>query len=845
MITVSDLPRTDMSRFLSARVFEGRTQGPARPDSRATVRGSNLGSLAENLSPVVTGPESVGNPLEATLWEERALAADLLLRDLEDAVEANPALAALLVPLARADRQPRVVRGMIRVGRDEQPQNGCARPAYDEDRAFLRGSRRRPHPHDLTGVCLAVHIGGKEDGTRTGFGLLNPNLRGLADGRAASVQANAVINTTQTGVQGMGLANGQCSFNSGPSGWVRARHVDYSKPMSKNFAATTFTDPARIRNFCIIAHIDHGKSTLADRILQLSKVVEERDMRDQYLDNMDIERERGITIKAQNVRLPWIPRSGPLEGEEIVMQMIDTPGHVDFTYEVSRALEACEGAILLVDAAQGIEAQTLANLYLAMENDLEIIPVLNKIDLPAADPEKYSLEIANIIGCEPEDVLRVSGKTGEGVEALLDKVAELVPAPTSDFGPDAPARAMIFDSIYDTYRGVVTYIRMVDGTLKPRQKVTMMSTGANHELLEVGIVSPTMHKCEGLGPGEVGYLITGVKDVRETKVGDTITWASGGAEEPLEGYADPKPMVYSGLFPISQADFPDLRDALEKLQLNDASLTYEPETSVALGFGFRCGFLGLLHMEITRDRLEREFDLDLISTAPSVTYRVVGEDGAEQIIHNPSDWPEGKLREVYEPVVKTTIIVPADFVGPTMELCQSKRGQMGGMDYLSEDRVELRYTMPLGEIIFDFFDQLKSRTKGYASLNYEDAGEQLADLVKVDVLLNGDPVDAFSAIVHRDSAQWYGNKMTKKLKELIPRQQFEVPVQASIGSKIIARENIRAMRKDVLAKCYGGDISRKRKLLEKQKAGKKRMKSLGSVSVPQEAFVAALSTDDD
>ena len=845
MITVSDLPRTDMSRFLSARVFEGRTQGPARPDSRATVRGSNLGSLAENLSPVVTGPESVGNPLEATLWEERALAADLLLRDLEDAVEANPALAALLVPLARADRQPRVVRGMIRVGRDEQPQNGCARSAYDEDRAFLRGSRRRPHPHDLTGVCLAVHIGGKEDGTRTGFGLLNPNLRGLADGRAASVQANAVINATQTGVQGMGLANGQCPFNSRPSGWVRARHVDYSKPMSKNFAATTFTDPARIRNFCIIAHIDHGKSTLADRILQLSKVVEERDMRDQYLDNMDIERERGITIKAQNVRLPWIPRSGPLEGEEIVMQMIDTPGHVDFTYEVSRALEACEGAILLVDAAQGIEAQTLANLYLAMENDLEIIPVLNKIDLPAADPEKYSLEIANIIGCEPEDVLRVSGKTGEGVEALLDKVAELVPAPTSDFGPDAPARAMIFDSIYDTYRGVVTYIRMVDGTLKPRQKVTMMSTGANHELLEVGIVSPTMHKCEGLGPGEVGYLITGVKDVRETKVGDTITWASGGAEEPLEGYADPKPMVYSGLFPISQADFPDLRDALEKLQLNDASLTYEPETSVALGFGFRCGFLGLLHMEITRDRLEREFDLDLISTAPSVTYRVVGEDGAEQIIHNPSDWPEGKLREVYEPVVKTTIIVPADFVGPTMELCQSKRGQMGGMDYLSEDRVELRYTMPLGEIIFDFFDQLKSRTKGYASLNYEDAGEQLADLVKVDVLLNGDPVDAFSAIVHRDSAQWYGNKMTKKLKELIPRQQFEVPVQASIGSKIIARENIRAMRKDVLAKCYGGDISRKRKLLEKQKAGKKRMKSLGSVSVPQEAFVAALSTDDD
>ena len=614
--------------------------------------------------------------------------------------------------------------------------------------------------------------------------------------------------------------------------------------MAKNFAETTFTDLEHIRNFCIIAHIDHGKSTLADRILQYSNVVDARDMRDQYLDNMDIERERGITIKAQNVRLPWVPRTGPHKGQEIVMQMIDTPGHVDFTYEVSRALEACEGAILLVDAAQGIEAQTLANLYLAMENDLEIIPVLNKIDLPAADPEKYSLEIAHIIGCEPEDVLRVSGKTGEGVEALLDKVVELVPPPTTDHPMDAPARAMIFDSVYDTYRGVVTYIRMIDGKLTPRQKIKMMSTGAVHELLEIGIVSPTPKKCEGLGPGEVGYLITGVKDVRQSKVGDTVTWASKGATEPLQGYEDPKPMVYSGLFPISQADFPDLRDALEKLQLNDASLTYEPETSVALGFGFRCGFLGLLHMEITRDRLEREFGLDLISTAPSVSYRVVAEDGSHTHVHNPSDWPGGKLREVWEPIVKTTIIVPSEFVGSTMELCQSKRGQMGGMDYLSEDRVELRYTMPLGEIIFDFFDALKSRTKGYASLNYEEAGEQESNLVKVDILLNGDPVDAFSAIVHRDSAQWYGNKMTKKLKELIPRQQFEVPIQAAIGSKIIARENIRAVRKDVLAKCYGGDISRKRKLLEKQKEGKKRMKSRGSVSVPQEAFVAALSTDD-
>ena len=613
--------------------------------------------------------------------------------------------------------------------------------------------------------------------------------------------------------------------------------------MTNNFAVSTLTDPARIRNFCIIAHIDHGKSTLADRILQLSNVVAARDMRDQYLDNMDIERERGITIKAQNVRLPWIPRSGEHKGQEIVLQMIDTPGHVDFSYEVSRSLDACEGAILLVDAAQGIEAQTLANLYMAMENDLEIIPVLNKIDLPNAEPEKYALEIANIIGVEPEEVLRVSGKTGEGVPELLDKVNELIPAPSSDFGVDAPARAMIFDSVYDTYRGVVTYIRMVDGKLEPRQKVRMMNTGVELDILELGVVSPTPTPVKGLGPGEVGYLITGVKDVRETKVGDTVTWAAKGADEPLTGYADPKPMVYSGLFPISQADFPALRDALQKLQLNDASLTYEPETSVALGFGFRCGFLGLLHMEITRDRLQREFDLDLISTAPSVTYRVVSEDGSERMVHNPSDWPSGKIPEVYEPIVKMTIIVPEAYVGPTMELCQTKRGQMQGMDYLSEDRVELRYVMPLGEIIFDFFDMLKSRTKGYASLNYEEAGEQEADLVKVDILLQGEPVDAFSAIVHKDNANYYGNKMTKKLKELIPRQQFEVPIQAAIGSKIISRENIRAMRKDVLSKCYGGDISRKRKLLEKQKAGKKRMKSIGSVNVPQEAFVAALSTD--
>ena len=618
----------------------------------------------------------------------------------------------------------------------------------------------------------------------------------------------------------------------------------------KNFAEETFTDPSRIRNFCIIAHIDHGKSTLADRILQLSGVVDAREMRDQYLDNMDIERERGITIKAQNVRLPWVPKTGDHVGEQMVLQMIDTPGHVDFSYEVARSLDACEGAILLVDAAQGIEAQTLANLYMAIDNDLEIIPVLNKIDLPAADPEKYALEIANIIGCEPEDVLRVSGKTGEGVPELLDRVVDLIPSPSSPSGAeatdaDAPARALIFDSVYDTYRGVVTYIRMMDGKLEPNQKVLMMNTGKTLEILEIGVVSPTMKKTKGLGPGEVGYLITGVKDVRDTRVGDTVTWASKGAEEPLEGFEEVKPMVYSGLFPVSQEDFPTLRESLEKLQLNDASLTWEPETSVALGFGFRCGFLGLLHMEITRTRLEREFDLDLISTAPSVTYRVVSEDGTEQLVHNPSDWPSGKIPEVYEPIVNMTIIVPQEFVGSTMELCQSKRGQMKNMEYLSEDRVELRYIMPLGEIIFDFFDMLKSRTKGYASLNYEEAGEQLADLVKVDILLQGEPVDAFSAIVHKDSAQWYGNKMTKKLKELIPRQQFEVPVQAAIGSKIIARENIRAMRKDVLSKCYGGDISRKRKLLEKQKAGKKRMKAIGSVTVPQEAFVAALSTDEE
>jgi GTP-binding protein LepA len=618
---------------------------------------------------------------------------------------------------------------------------------------------------------------------------------------------------------------------------LRSDHpIPHQEIPISSFADQTFTAPAQIRNFCIIAHIDHGKSTLADRMLQLTGVVADRDMRAQYLDRMDIERERGITIKAQNVRLPW-----QVDGTDYVLHLIDTPGHVDFTYEVSRALEACEGAVLLVDAAQGIEAQTLANLYLALDRDLHIIPVLNKIDLPAADPDRYAAEIAHIIGCEPEDVLRVSGKTGDGVSDLLDHVVGEVPPPTGD--ADGPTRAMIFDSVYDTYRGVVTYVRVVDGRIVPRERIKMMSTGATHELLEVGIVSPDPKPSAGLGVGEVGYLITGVKDVRQSKVGDTVTAARHGATHPLTGYREPRPMVYSGLYPVDGSDYPDLRDALERLQLNDAALSWEPETSVALGFGFRCGFLGLLHMEITRERLEREFDLDLISTSPNVVYRVVQEDDTEKVVTNPSDWPDGKMRTVYEPVVKTTIIAPSEFIGTIMELCQSRRGELGGMDYLSPERVELRYTMPLGEIIFDFFDMLKSRTRGYASLDYEEAGEQEADLVKVDILLQGEAVDAFSAIVHKDSAYAYGNKMTTKLKELIPRQQFEVPIQAAIGSKIIARENIRAIRKDVLSKCYGGDITRKRKLLEKQKEGKKRMKTIGRVEVPQEAFVAALSTD--
>lgn len=603
------------------------------------------------------------------------------------------------------------------------------------------------------------------------------------------------------------------------------------------------TEQSLIRNFCIIAHIDHGKSTLADRMLQLTGTVPDREMRAQYLDRMDIERERGITIKSQAVRMQYESPDSSEGSGEFVLNMIDTPGHVDFTYEVSRSLAACEGAVLLVDAAQGIEAQTLANLYLALENDLTVIPVLNKIDLPAAQPEKYAAELAHIIGCDASDVLHVSAKTGQGVLELLEAIVHEVAAPTGDLS--GKPRALIFDSIYDTYRGVVTYVRMVDGALDARERITMMSTGATHEALEVGVISPEPTASKSLRAGEVGYLITGVKDVRLSRVGDTITSLQRRAEKPLGGYQDPKPMVYSGLFPMDGSDYPILRDALDKLNLNDAALVFEPETSTALGFGFRCGFLGLLHLEIVRERLEREFGLDLISTAPSVVYEVAMEDGGLQVVTNPSEYPEGKVRSVSEPVVKATVIAPSEYVGAIMELCQSRRGQMLGMDYLSSDRVELRYSLPLAEIVFDFFDALKSRTRGYGSLDYEPSGQEVADLVKVDILLNGEPVDAFSAIVHRDRSYAYGIAIARKLRELIPRQQFEVPIQAAIGSRIIARETIRAIRKDVLAKCYGGDVSRKRKLLERQKEGKKRMKVVGRVEVPQEAFIATLSTDTD
>ena len=598
------------------------------------------------------------------------------------------------------------------------------------------------------------------------------------------------------------------------------------------------TNPAIIRNFSIIAHIDHGKSTLADRMLGITGVVEARNMRAQYLDRMDIERERGITIKSQAVRLPW-----QTDGQDYILNMIDTPGHVDFTYEVSRSLAACEGAVLLVDCAQGIEAQTLANLYLAMENDLTIIPVLNKIDLPAAQPEKFADELARLIGCDPSDCIKVSGKTGEGVDHLLDEIVRRIPSPVGD--ANAPARALIFDSVYDVYRGVVTYVRVVDGRLREHDQIQMFSTGIKHEMLEVGVISPEPISSKGLGVGEVGYLITGVKDVRQSRVGDTVTTANKPAQIALAGYKDPIPMVFSGLYPLDASEYPTLREALEKLQLNDAALVFEPETSAALGFGFRCGFLGLLHMEIVRERLEREANLSLISTAPNVVYHLTLEDGSEVEVTNPSEFPEGKIAEVREPIVRATILAPSEFIGSIMELCQGRRGVLQGMDYLSEDRVEIRYTLPLGEIVFDFFDNLKSRTRGYASLDYEPIGEAPGDLVKVDILLQGEKVDAFSAVIHKEKASAYGVMMTGKLRELIPRQQFEVPIQAAIGARIIARENIRAIRKDVLAKCYGGDITRKRKLLEKQKEGKKRMKMVGRVEVPQEAFIAALSTNEE
>lgn len=591
-----------------------------------------------------------------------------------------------------------------------------------------------------------------------------------------------------------------------------------------------------IRNFCIIAHIDHGKSTLADRMLQLTGIVDAREMRDQYLDRMDIERERGITIKSQAVRMPWT-----MEGQAYALNMIDTPGHVDFSYEVNRSLAACEGAILLVDATQGIEAQTLANLYMALENDLTIIPVLNKIDLPSAQPEKYAQEVASLLGVEPEECIAVSGKTGAGVPELLDRIVSEISSPEGDL--DAPSRAMIFDSVYDIYRGVVTYVRVKDGRLNPRERVAMMSTGSSHELLEIGVIAPEPKPTAGLAAGEVGYLITGVKDVRQSRVGDTVTSASRPAPAPLEGYADPKPMVFSGIYPIDGSDYPALREALDKLRLNDAALQYEPENSVALGFGFRCGFLGLLHLEIIRERIEREFDISIIATAPSVVYRVITDGGEEVTVTNPSEFPDGKVAHISEPMAKATLLTPSEYVGTLMELCQQRRGNLQGMDYLSEERVELHYDLPLAEIVTDFFDQLKSRTKGYASLDYDLEGEQEADLVKVDLLLNHEPVDAFSAIVHREKAYSYGLEMTKKLRNLIPRQQFEIPVQAAIGTRVIARETIRAVRKDVLAKCYGGDVSRKRKLLEKQKEGKKRMKTIGRVDVPQEAFVAALTSE--
>ncbi|MEY2939762.1 MAG: GTP-binding protein LepA [Actinomycetota bacterium] len=593
-------------------------------------------------------------------------------------------------------------------------------------------------------------------------------------------------------------------------------------------------DLANIRNFSIIAHIDHGKSTLSDRILEITGAVQARDMRAQYLDSMDLERERGITIKAQNVRVPW---------KNNWLHLIDTPGHVDFGYEVSRSLAACEGVVLVVDAAQGIEAQTLANCYLALENNLEIVAVLNKIDLPAADPDRYAMEIEKVLGIPAEDILRISAKTGVGVPELLDAVVERIPAPTGD--ADAPLQALIFDSQYDTYRGVVSSVRVMNGRLDSGSKLLFMQTKATHEVIEIGARMPAPTPVAELGPGEVGYLIAGIKDVGEARSGETVTLLSNPASEPLAGYRDPKPMVFCGLFPIDGDDFENLRESLQKLKLNDASITYEPESSGALGFGFRCGFLGLLHMEIVKERLEREFNLALIATAPSVEYRVIKTDGEVLVVDNPADLPSAVyIESVEEPFFRVSVITPKEYTGSLMELCQDRRGELIKLEYLSPERVDMQYQLPLAEVVVDFFDQLKSRSQGYASLDYELAGYRTSDLVRVDILLNAQPADAFSTIVHRDKAYDYGKKMCEKLKELIPRQMFDVPIQAAIGGRIISRETVKAKRKDVLAKCYGGDISRKRKLLEKQKEGKKKMKSIGRVEVPGDVFISALKLDD-
>jgi GTP-binding protein LepA len=599
-------------------------------------------------------------------------------------------------------------------------------------------------------------------------------------------------------------------------------------------ATPSTVDSSKIRNLAIIAHIDHGKSTLSDRILEITRAVDPRLMRAQYLDSMDIERERGITIKAQNVRVRY---KGHL------IQLIDTPGHVDFGYEVSRSLAACEGAVLLVDASQGIQAQTLANCYQALEHNLEIVAVLNKIDLVAADPERCKEELERVLGIDANSVLMISAKTGEGVSELLDAVIARIPAPVGD--PTVPLRALIFDSYYDQFRGVISSIRVIEGTLYDEAKIRMMRAGTNHEIEELGIRTPDMIKVAQLGPGEVGYVVAGIRDVGGARSGETITEASNPAQEPLEGYFDPKPMVFCGIYPIDGDDLGNLRDALDKLKLNDASITFEPEKSHALGFGFRCGFLGLLHMEIVRERLEREYNLGIIATAPSVVYRAFLTDGTESLIDNPTELPDSsRLDHVDEPMLDVTILTPAEFLGAVMDLGQTRRGEMTKMEYLSTERVELRYRIPLAEVVIDFFDALKSRTKGYASLDYEPAGYVTSQVVRVDVLINHEPVDAFSTIVHRSNAEAYGKKMAERLKELIPRQMFDVPIQAAIGGRVVARQTVKARRKDVLAKCYGGDITRKRKLLEKQKEGKKRMKNLGRVEVPQEAFVAALKLEE-